>query len=145
MSIVVREILLEHIEQLERPINPEERSSLLSVLRNIPTDIDDKRGVEWKRGSIYFHALGDTFFAARMADNPRSIRGSQVCFVKDLDEYLAGFPQEESEMFSLFQKIFDIGTSAYWDQDIELVKDLYRIFDELDKKLIRPWVQAGVK
>ncbi|MBI2327088.1 hypothetical protein HYU92_02110 [Candidatus Curtissbacteria bacterium] len=122
----------------------------MTRLRNRPTDLDDRRGVvTWRRSSIYFHALQDlrlVDFARRAHDGeegkelPELVQNAQACFVKDFDIYFAGFPKEETAMSSLFQEIFDTGTSFEWQNDLERVEGLEEAFSELYREQIRPWV-----
>lgn len=133
-----------NIRSVGRELRPEVRRDIMSALRTTWTDIDDRREpkTEWKRGNIYFHALQDTLFAARMArpTNLDMIRRSQACFVKDLDDYVQRFPEtEDPEMKELFQTVFDVGTCVFWDQDREFIKGFDRAFWELDEQVIRPW------
>lgn len=69
----------------------------------------------------------------------------QACFVKDLDFYLEHFPESEAEMRQLFGLVFQVGTSAYWENDGELVTELHRTYWTLDKGVIRPWVKQEEK
>ncbi|MBI2327098.1 hypothetical protein HYU92_02160 [Candidatus Curtissbacteria bacterium] len=121
----------------------------MTRLRNRPTGLDDRRAVvTWRRSSIY-HPLQDlrlVNFARRAHDGvegeelPELVQDAQACFVKDFDLYLAGFPKEETEMFSLFQEIFDTGTSFEWQTDLERVEGLEYAFSQLDREKIQPWV-----
>ena len=144
------EMLVDELRQLERPIRQDARSSLLADLRNYPTDIDGRRSIKWERGNVYFHALQDTLYADGVfrgtmvrcgKEGLNYLKSSQACFVKDLDQYLAGFPEEESEMRQLFELIFKVGTSAYWEDHKELLIGLNRLYWTLDREVIRPWVE----
>jgi len=141
------ETLLIKLKQLERPITETSRTSLLSDLRahQVP-DMDGRRTAKWKRGNIYFHSLQDLLLAHfEVHNNPghdnKRLKESQACFVKDLDLYLAGFPQEEESMRRIFESVFSVGTSAYWHEDPNLVKELYSVYLALDFEGIRPWVR----
>lgn len=140
--------VLGNIRIVEKTLTPEERTGIVTSLRTTQTDIDSNREpkTEWKRGNIYFHALQDTLFAARMA-SPTDydvVRKVQACFVKDLDDYIERFPpQEDPEMKQLFQTVFDVGTSTYWDQDREFIKQFDEAFWKLNEQVIRPWVLVG--
>ena len=69
------------------------------------------------------------------------VKACQACFVKDLDFYLEHFPQEEAEMKRLFELVFNVGTSIYWENDRELLIGLNRLYWTLDREVIRPWVE----
>lgn len=140
--------VLGNIRIVEKPLTPEARTEIVASLRTTQTDIDSSREpkIEWKRGRIYFHALQDTLFAARMADptDHDVIREVQACFVKDLDDYIERFPpQEDPEIKQLFQTVFDVGTSTYWDQDREFIIRFDKAFWELNKQVIEPWTLVG--
>src|SRR3989344_3341825 len=132
---------------IEKELTPEVRVEIVTSLRATRTDLDSRREprTEWKRQNIYFHALQDTLFAAREA-RPTDydvIREVQACFVKDLDDYIERFPADEDpEMKQLFQTVFDVGTSVYWDRDREFIKRFDEAFWKLDKQVIRPWAQV---
>lgn len=141
--------ILKDIKAMERTLTPELKFEIVASLRATRTDLDSRREpkTEWKRGNIYFHALQDTLFAARMArpTDHKVIREVQACFVKDLDDYIERFPADEDpKMKQLFQTVFDAGTSIYWDQDREFIKRFDKAFWELDKQVIRPWAQVGI-
>lgn len=140
----MREIL-GNIRIIEKISEPEARAEIVASLRMTTTDIDNRRTTDWKRGNIYFHALQDTEFAAIEA-HPTDydvIRENQACFVKDLDDYIEKFPpQEDPEMKQLFQTVFDVGTSAYWDQDRKFIERFHKVFSELNERVIKPWVQV---
>jgi len=144
-----KETLVGELTRLERSISDYDREALLVELRGYTTDTDEDRSTYrgWKRGNVYFHSLEDMMLARTVYNDdtlyrklPNSIKSSQACFAKDLDLYLDVFPSTESqEIRELFQLIFNVGTSAYWDQDRELVTELYRIYQTLDREVIRPW------
>ncbi|MBI2330134.1 hypothetical protein HYU94_01985 [Candidatus Daviesbacteria bacterium] len=137
------ESLIVEIEQINQQLSPQAKANLLTTLRMCPTDIDDQRVIEWKPGNIYFHSLQDLRFAILPSVLPEEIRMSQACFVKDLDLYLKGFPKTEAEeIYRIFQTIFNAGTSFYWDEDRDHVKNLYEVYCKLDKEIIRPWVNV---
>lgn len=54
------------------------------------------------------------------------------------------FPSEEEiEMKNLFQEIFEAEVSFNWRTDLEKVRILERLFTELDREIIRPWVKKA--
>lgn len=141
------EAQIDRVKQIARPITEEARFALVTDLRATPSDIDGRRTAPWKRGNIYFHSLQDIQFASSRnlawelspKDSNKYRKGSQACFVKDLDYYFAGFPPDETEMRQLFQTVFDTGTSAYWHRDTALIDDLNKLYWEMDEEVIRPW------
>lgn len=138
---------LGNIGIIERAVTAEARQEIVDTLRATHTNIDDRREpkTEWKRCNIYFHSLQDTLFAARMArpNQYAVIRKMQACFVKDLDDYIERFPlSEDQKMKQLFQKVFDVGTSVFWDQDRAFTLAFDKAFWKLDEQVIRPWARA---
>jgi hypothetical protein len=140
--------LVNKLRRLERPISEADRNSLLTNLRAYPTGMDHERSTDptyWKRGSVYFHSLQDTKFASEALSErwpgQHFVKECQACFAKDLETYLKGFPREEAEMKGLFELIFKVGTSAYWEKDQQLLIELDRLYKALDEKVITPWVE----
>lgn len=145
----MKESLLGEILGVGKVISEAQRAEILATLRATHTDLDDRREPKtvWRRGNIYFHSLEDTNFANWSINQERHdvIRRVQACFVKDLDDYIERFPEsEDSQMRQLFQTVFDVGTSVYWDHDMSFLKDFDKLYWELDKKVIRPWAQAAM-
>jgi len=144
------ETILDELKQMERPITEDTRTFLLADLRAHPTDLDSRRPTSstfWKKGNVYFHSLQDTLYVHGVFTENRGgegfIKECQACFVKDLNFYLKHFPQEETEMRKLFELIFRVGTSAYWEQDRELLLGLHNTYWTLDREIIKPWTRQG--
>jgi len=126
------------IRELIAPIPDDRRASLLADLSHIPTDIDGRRNIEWKRGNIWFHSIQDTTIAAMKTNRnkPYNLGIHQACFVKDLDLYIPELPEEEAAMRELFQTIFEVGTSDYWDQNPELPARLNEAYWDVSNQVI---------
>lgn len=136
---------MERLQRIRVEISEDEHAQLIKRLRNTPTDLDPRRTDigEWRKGRIYFHALQDLTLAAEPVLSDKDLEDMtlcQACFVKDFDMYFSGFPEDETEMLEVFQAIFSVGTSFEWQTDHERVRSLRRIFADLDKQRIRPWV-----
>ncbi len=151
------EIYLPQARGLIVPDSDLVRPSIVEALRGTVTDIDSRRQDylrknAWGKGSVWFHSLQDTGFLfwsgfldlerkeGRLAQTATHM---QACFVKDLDGYLAGFPQEEAGMKRLFQAVYDAGTSFYWRDDIERLRELDGVYNEINGRVIVPWVHAS--
>ena len=150
---MTREVYLEQLRRVARPISDGDRTTLLTELRQTPTDIDPSRTAltEWLgKGKIFFHSLGDlraiemdiSMFRDGIVIPKRNktIASTQACFVKDLDRYLQFFPQTEQAMREIFESILRVGTSARWTVDPQLPLDLLPLYESIDTDLIRPWV-----
>lgn len=145
--LLSRDELLEEVRQLNKYVSQPERQrrAIQAELRAYPTDVDGRRDTPWSRGSIYFHALQDLILAVESQEaemEEDQIKGSQACFVKDLDQYLEGFPEGNDEIREVFESILNTGTTSYWSYSSLGTRKLYELFDALDVKVIRPWVRA---
>ena len=150
---MTREVYLEQLKIVERPISDADRTTLLTELRQTPADIDASRTrlTEWRgRGNIFFHSLGDLRLMAMVMsglkgevhtlEDKKTVTSVQACFVKDLDRYLQFFPQPEQAMREIFESILRVGSSARWTVDPKLPLDLLPLYHSIDNILIKPWV-----
>lgn len=148
--LLSRDELLAEVRKVPQHVSqPEQRrQSIQANLRAYPTGIDGRRNAPWARANIYFHGIQDLMLSVASHElDMRSgqIKGSQACFVKDLDLYLAGFPEGEAEMREVFQTLLDSGSTFYWENNPIGTRMLYELFDTLDKKVIQPWKQEEEK
>ena len=130
------------IRELIVPTPEDRRAILLAELRAAHVELDDRPRSEWKKSNIWFHSLQDTALASMRVNYELStipLRNVQACFVKDLDRYMAGLPEEEAEMTRLFQTVFDAGTSDYWDLNTDLPVRLNTAYWQLAYEVITPW------
>lgn len=135
------EILITQIEQMERKQIPQgERPAFVTVLRTRPDRLEGRSETEWKRGNIYFHALQDLLFSEIPDVQKEEIQAAQGCFVRDIDQYLAGLPLHEERMRNLIEAILETGTSFVWEEDLSSVSRLHNLFKMADQETIRPWV-----
>ncbi len=141
--------LLMQVRRLTRPSTLDVKRALLHKLRQYPTETDRFRTNKWKgRGHTYFHSLQDLLFANEVMSarlpGYEFIRECQSCFIKDLECYLSVFPQsEEGKIREIFEVVLNTGASAYWEEDGELVKQLYPLYKDLDRKVICPWIERS--
>lgn len=151
-----REILLPEVIGLMTPNSNLVRPSIIEMLRLTSTDIDREKQEylkreTWQKGTVWFHSLQDTrhlFYPGmlgvlerkgRLAEEATQV---QACFVKDLDDYMAGFPPEEETVLTLFQAIYDAGTSFYWKDDLKRVDELHRVYNEINTQVLHPWIHG---
>lgn len=138
-----QQVFIERFRALEIPTTPQERASVIANLRNMETPLSGRPQAEWKKINIWFHSLQDVTLAkaGRVHIPSDSLRTVQACFVEDLDLYLAGLPQEESEMRRLFEAILVTGTSQYWDLERGLPSAMSEVYWDASRRLITPWAR----
>lgn len=125
-------------------INSEDRIQRLAKLRTITTNSDGRRNVIWNRG-IYFHQLQDLDFAIEFGTGPDAypLERTQACYVKDLDSYIAGFPDDENVVREVFKELRNIGASFNWANSYGNIKKLRDVYNGMEKNFLRDWSHAN--
>ena len=126
-NTLVEDPSLAHLKQLGRSISKNDWGLLLADLRAYPTDFDKERPTERGRKGLDAHSIQDIYDACELIHlKKEGVKERQACFAKDLGSYLAHSPEEEKER-KFFEALFNVGTSAYWEKDPELLKGIDRI------------------
>ena len=120
------ELVLATTTNLARPISTEDRKLILDDLYNRETAIDGRRFFERPIG-FFFHPFSDLQSAtlSRLRDaSPEGptnyMRGYQACLVKDITVYLKE-ANPGTDPMRIYEALLNTGTSAFWDEDIQLV------------------------
>ncbi len=142
-----REILLPRARELIAPDIDLVKPTMLEFLRATSTAIDGEREQSvWSRGS-FFHPIQDTTLVDReflsvlsVEERNKMVTMIQACFVKDLDWYFIGLPAQERDIREVLQTVYDAGISFSWEDDLDRVEKLDRVFKELNTAVLLPWV-----
>ncbi|MBI4097853.1 MAG: hypothetical protein HY426_02330 [Candidatus Levybacteria bacterium] len=123
-------------------MTPEERAAFVRALRATPV-LDDGPVSGWSRDDwrVSRHYTDNAFAFAftKTGHGNGGMRNRQAGFVQSLGCFIDRFPEGEEEMKGLFEAIYELGTSADWEKNPNLARELATAYWDVGEKVLESW------